>query len=161
MMKLISAQRGWLLSVLLCSAVALQAQIPFMEHIRKDTGKGRLVVVQSAEIDRIVNRNVKVHASAQTDSINRAHPEKIMGYRVQVYAGPKASGKQVALKYEKKIKEAFPGISTYVRFVQPRWTCRVGDFRTRADAQRFLESVNEAKISTQTTIVRCEVFKVY
>ena len=162
MMKLMNAQRWLVLSLFFCFFVAMQAQIPFMEHIRKDTGKGKLIVVQSAAIDCVINRNVKTAVPViEADTIHKGQPERINGYRVQVYAGPKATGKQEALKYEKEIKKVFPGISTYVRFIQPRWTCRVGDFRTREDAQRFLEKVNEEKISTQTTIVRCQVFKVY
>lgn len=163
------AKRYIVLFCLCCVAVWAQAQIPFMEHIRKDTGKGKLIVVQSPAIDRVVNsrtplgkQQAKSHASeASSDSLHRAQPERVQGYRIQIYAGPKANGKEAALNYEKKIKKAFPELSTYVRFIQPRWTCRVGDFATRQEAQEVLNRINEEKISTQTTIVRCEVFKVW
>lgn|GEM_PF-3372478 len=88
-------------------------------------------------------------------------PAKMQGYRIQVYAGPKSTGQSEARKIEQKCKKALPGISTYVRFIQPRWTCRIGDFQTRADANLFVEKLREAKVSSQITIVRCEIFKVY
>lgn len=136
-----------------------------MQYLRSQNGKGKLTVVQSSVLDDIVN-NVQRNVVVQLDSLQRlpgemAKPQKMMGYRIQIYAGPKATGQQVAKQYERRCKEKLPGISTYVRFVQPRWTCRIGDFQNREDAQLFLEKVNEANISKQATIVRCEIFKVY
>ena len=153
------------------SLLALSAQtvqkVGYIQRLRNINTKGRLTIVQSPTIDSLVNYRkcgVTVHASAVDSSSNthlKSQPQKMMGYRIQVYAGPKSTGQQQARNYERRCKEKLPGVSTYVRFVQPRWTCRIGDFQTREEAQLFLEKVNEANISTQTTIVRCEIFKIH
>ena len=88
-------------------------------------------------------------------------PAKMHGYRIQVYSGAKSSGQSEARRIEQKCKKELPGISTYVRFIQPRWTCRIGDFQTRQDAMVFMQKLREANISPQITIVKCEIFKVY
>lgn len=167
-----------------------QAQSTFTDHLRKGK-PGKVVIEQSQDIEDIINHKVikesESHAPAHSHNKNvpstattqpkeeheilldkfrnsygkTNQPEKIQGYRIQVYAGPKSMGQNEARKIEQKCKKALPGISTYVRFIQPRWTCRVGDFQTRTDAELFLRKLQEAKVSPQITIVRCEIFKVY
>ena len=170
---------------------AVQAQSSFTEHLRSGkAGKGKVVIEQSQEIENVINHKVikesSTHntstpkqdvASPDTTQAREAHeylldkfrnsytkdhqPAKMQGYRIQVYAGPKNIGQNEARKIEQACKKALPGISTYVRFIQPRWTCRVGDFQTREDAILFYNKLQEAKVSPQITIVKCEIFKVY
>lgn len=163
----------------------LQAQNSYTEHLRNDnSGKGRITIEQSSAIENIVNNkrikdtplsqptssatprtekeeHEELLSKFQSNIGKDIQPDKMQGYRIQVYAGPKSTGQSEARKIEQKCKKALPGISTYVRFIQPRWTCRIGDFQTRADAQLFIKKLHEAKVSTQITIVKCEIFKVY
>ena len=169
----------------------IQAQSTFTEHLRSGkAGKGTVVIEQSQEIENVINHKVIKESATHTPASSRhnvstpdstqgkeAHeilldkfrnsytkdhqPAKMQGYRVQVYAGPKSTGQSEARKIEQACKKALPGISTYVRFIQPRWTCRVGDFQTREDAILFYNKLQEAKVSPQITIVKCEIFKVY
>ena len=163
----------------------LQAQTSYTAHLRSHkAGQGRVVIEQSSAIENIIN-NKKIKDTPLSNTTSSAtprtekekheellskfqsnigknlQPEKMQGYRIQVYAGPKSTGQSAARKIEQDCKKALPGISTYVRFIQPRWTCRIGDFQTREDAQLFLNKLQEAKVSTQITIVKCEIFKVY
>ena len=163
----------------------LQAQNSYTDYLRSNkAGKGRVVIEQSSAIENIVN-NKRIKDTPLNQSTSSAtprterekheellskfrsnigkdiQPDKMQGYRIQVYAGPKSAGQSEARKIEQECKKALPGISTYVRFIQPRWTCRIGDFQTREDAQLFINKLHEAKVSTQITIVRCEIFKVY
>lgn len=178
-----------ILLFLACTMTA-QAQT-FTQHVRgTDTGGGSLVIVQSAEIENAVNtkksgakekNNRKPGPTMRDSSAVRGHdgegdgrhevgtphydathrPERMMGYRIQIYAGPRNEGQATAKRMEAKCRKALPGLATYVKFIQPRWTCRVGDFQTRQDAEVFLKKVRDANISSQVTIVRCEIFKVY
>ena len=170
---------------LILSFCSLQAQTSYTDYLRSNkAGKGKVVIEQSSAIENIINhKQIKdTPAAGQTSSATPRtdkekheellskfqsnigkdiQPEKMQGYRIQVYAGPKSTGQNEARKIEQKCKKALPGISTYVRFIQPRWTCRIGDFQTREDAQLFISKLYEAKVSTQITIVKCEIFKVY
>ena len=168
------------------SVGCLQAQTTYTAHLRNyKAGEGKVAIEQSSAIENIVNnkriknaplsshktssatprtekeKHEELLSKFQSNVGKNLQPEKMQGYRIQVYAGPKSSGQSAARKIEQECKKALPGISTYVRFIQPRWTCRIGDFQTREDAQLFLNKLHEAKVSTQITIVRCEIFKVY
>lgn len=58
-----------------------------------------------------------------------------LGYRVQVYMGNnQKKSKTDAMEREKKIKEKYPELTSYLSFASPFWKLRVGDFRTQTDA---------------------------
>lgn len=67
---------------------------------------------------------------------------KITGYRVQAYAG--GNSRNDRLKAEQignAIKMKYPEQPIYVHFYSPRWICRVGNFRTLAEANDMLKKV--------------------
>lgn len=79
---------------------------------------------------------------------------KACGYRVQIYSGPgNTASKEAAQEMAAKVRKKFPELSVYCRFKSPRWVCRVGDFATKAAAQRYLEKIRRAKLSNATSIV--------
>ena len=64
----------------------------------------------------------------------------IPGYRIQIY---KESG-NTALDKALEIRDAFEkryNVPAYITFNEPYYRVRVGDFRTRLDAIRFLEKI--------------------
>lgn len=80
--------------------------------------------------------------------------EKARGYRVQVYSGAgSTASKEIAQQKAAEVRAKFPEISVYCRFKSPRWVCRIGDFSTKAAAQRYLEKVRKARISPEASIV--------
>ena len=67
---------------------------------------------------------------------------KVTGYRVQVYAG--GNSRNDRLKAEQtgnNIKMKFPDQPVYVHFYSPRWICRMGNFKSLAEAQKLLAKV--------------------
>jgi hypothetical protein len=61
------------------------------------------------------------------------------GYRVQIYNGnDRAKATQVKLDFMRR----FPGVRTYMTYVQPQFRVKVGDFRSRPDAQKMYQQVN-------------------
>ncbi len=70
---------------------------------------------------------------------------KVPGYRVQTFAGndPRTS-KDEAYRKEQLIKDAFPDVKTYIEYRSPRWSLRVGDFRSKEEATIFLQEMKEA-----------------
>lgn len=86
------------------------------------------VLVRDARFDEVVARQKKENLLHQT----------IPGYRVQIYFGvnrPKAS--EVKLDFAGR----FPEVSAYLTYQQPNYKVRVGDFRSRYEALRFLKSI--------------------
>lgn len=83
---------------------------------------------------------------------------KTKGYRIQVYSGTgNSAAKAEAKAMESKIRRAFPELAVYCHFKSPRWVCRVGDFATREEAQRYLTKIRKQKISIEASIVSDEV----
>lgn len=67
---------------------------------------------------------------------------KVIGYRVQAFAG--GNSRNDRLKAEQTgnaIKMKFPEQPVYVHFYSPRWICRVGNFRSLAEAQKMLAKI--------------------
>lgn len=67
---------------------------------------------------------------------------KVTGYRVQAYAGGNSRvDRQKAEQIGNAIKMRYPDQPVYVHFYSPRWICRVGNFRSLAEAQAMLGKI--------------------
>ncbi len=72
---------------------------------------------------------------------------KMKGFRVQAYAGGNSRrDHNLAEQIKNRVKEALPYEPVYVHFISPRWTCRVGNYRTYAEAQTVLQQIRELGI---------------
>jgi hypothetical protein len=56
------------------------------------------------------------------------------GYRVQIYSG---SDRNKANKMKIDFVRRFPGIQAYMTYVSPQFRVKVGDFRSRGEAQEL------------------------
>lgn len=145
----------------------------YLDHLRADeAGKGKVIVHESPEIDKLVNgeevaepkknttrqdkkenvqkdkiqqeNTVKEESTEETSSITRT-AKKMKGYRVQVFAGGNSGAdKTKANAVGEAIRARFPGHTVYVNFVSPRWICRMGNYKTREEAQEMLDRVKAA-----------------
>ena len=61
------------------------------------------------------------------------------GYRVQIYNGNDRN-KATAVKVD--FIRRFPKMGTYMSYIQPQFRIKVGDFRSRGEAQKFVEQVS-------------------
>lgn len=67
---------------------------------------------------------------------------KVTGYRVQAFAGGNSrADRQKAEQIGNEIKMRYPDQPVYVHFYSPRWICRIGNYRSLAEAQRMLSKV--------------------
>jgi len=60
------------------------------------------------------------------------------GYRVQIYFG---SVRQKASDVKQDFSNKHPEINSYLTYLAPNFKVRVGDFRSRLEAQGFLKSI--------------------
>lgn len=67
------------------------------------------------------------------------------GYRVQVFDdnNPRTS-RSAAASYKSRIESAFPAYRAYVAFNSPYWRVKVGDFRSRAEAESAMVEIRRA-----------------
>lgn len=60
------------------------------------------------------------------------------GYRVQIYSDNNArTAKNEARAKERAIAGSYPDLATYVIYDSPYWRLRVGDCRTRTEAEEL------------------------
>ncbi|CAN5638277.1 SPOR domain-containing protein [soil metagenome] len=64
--------------------------------------------------------------------------QTVPGYRVQIYFG---SVRQKAAEVKLDINSKHAEMSSYLTYLAPNFKVRVGDFRTRLEAQGFLKSI--------------------
>jgi len=86
-----------------------------------------IVIVQEHKIDELLSKHIEVNAK-----------QKLKGYRVKIHFG---SDKMKAREVKAKFISRFPDIKAYEKYDQPNFNIRVGDFRTKLDAYRFLKEV--------------------
>jgi hypothetical protein len=99
--------------------------VSFSQASTADTGK--VEVIEDYKIKELLAKHADINAKAP-----------IKGYRVKIHFGSdKTKAKEVKAKFISK----FPGVPAYEKYDQPNFNIRVGDFRTKLEAYRFLKEV--------------------
>lgn len=60
------------------------------------------------------------------------------GYRVQFFSG---ANRKEAYDQQSRFQALFPDMRTYISYVEPNYKIRGGDFRTRLEAQQFMQEI--------------------
>lgn len=90
-----------------------------------DTGK--VEYIQDHKIKELLNKQQEINSKAP-----------IKGYRIKIHFGAdKAKAKEIKAKFVAR----FPKVPAYEKYDQPNFNIRVGDFRTKLEAYRFLKEV--------------------
>ena len=97
---------------------------------------------QDSLIKVLVNRHI---------SINQAH-RSMPGYRVQIFFGAqRAKANEVKTDF----LQIYPNTGAYLVYQQPNFKIRVGDFKTRLEAMKFLKELQP--LYTTAFLVKDEV----
>ena len=91
--------------------------------------------VESGKIDLVQDSMITQLLSKQVE-INSKTPLK--GFRIKIHFG---ADKNKANEIKGKFIALFPEIPAYSKYDQPNFNIRVGDFRTKLEAYKFLKEV--------------------
>jgi SPOR domain len=83
---------------------------------------------------------VELHADPEVDDIMRSyteHKHAQKGFRVQIVLGDRKTAEDTKRAFLQKN----PDIPAYMSWLAPNWRLRVGDFRTRLEAERLLRDL--------------------
>jgi hypothetical protein len=69
-----------------------------------------------------------------------AHEHRMNGYRVQIFLGDRATAEAT----KRAFLQRNPDVPAYLSWLAPNFRLRVGDLRTRLEAERLLRDVKEA-----------------
>lgn len=92
--------------------------------------RGKVEVVKDSRIDTLIAKRAELNKTAGIG--------QLMGFRVQLYSG---SARKDAYNLQARFQQDFPDIRSYVSYTDPNFKVRVGDFRTRMDAEKFQDQL--------------------
>ena len=91
----------------------------------KDTGK--VTIIQDEKVKELLANHIELNAKAP-----------IKGYRIKIHFGAdKNKAKEIKADFITK----YPNVPAYEKYDQPNFNIRVGDFRTKLEAYKFLKQV--------------------
>lgn len=130
-------------------------------HINQPQSTVRVIMPESmlARLRHAVAESAAVESDEDEVSEPRAssaHRVKA-GYRIQVFDDNNVrTAKQEARNRQHQIEMRFPEFKTYVSFNSPYWRVKVGDFRSRGEAESAMAEIKHAfpALARQIRIVR-------
>lgn len=75
---------------------------------------------------------------------NQSVRKRAAGYRIQVYFSSSRQGRNVARARAREVALKYPHYRTYISYVAPQWRLRIGDFKSREEAQKALKRVRRS-----------------
>jgi hypothetical protein len=97
--------------------------------------------------DQETTGRVKVYQDSRVDTVLKKHIEYnkqqngLDGYRVQIFFDAGNNSLNRANNVVKQFQLLYPNDTAYVSFSEPYYKVRVGDFRTKLDAEGYLQEV--------------------
>jgi len=92
------------------------------------------VIVSDERINTLLAKHISFNENRET----------INGFRIQIFFDSGNNSKSKAVDVMNAFKTKYSKVGAYLTFQEPNYKIRVGDFRTRMDAQRFLHKISDA-----------------
>ncbi|MDB5013158.1 MAG: preprotein translocase [Daejeonella sp.] len=94
---------------------------------------GKVDITKDPKIDALIARRLELSKKGQSAS-------QIDGFRIQIYSG---SDRKIAYAEQTRFKGLYPQVSAYLNYIQPNYRVQIGDFRTRMDAEKFMNAIKQ------------------
>ncbi|MBR4155150.1 MAG: SPOR domain-containing protein [Bacteroidales bacterium] len=95
--------------------------------------KGYVILEQDQRIEQLIQRQNEIHSADNT----------IDGFRIQIFMESGNEAVELGNMESEKFKEKYPDIPVYFIFGQPYYRLRVGDFRTRLEAEKAFQTISK------------------
>lgn len=109
-------------------------------------GSGTATVNQSYELRNALSRHIVSNSNT-----------KLQGYRVRIFFDSDRTARAKSEAIAASFTERYPGIRAYRSHVSPYFKVTVGDFRTRADAQRFASKLTNSGAYPYVFVVKEQI----
>jgi hypothetical protein len=93
-----------------------------------DTAVNVAGIIQDDRVDILVKKHIQINQVQTTTD----------GFRIQVFSDSGINSKNRAQTVHDEFQARFPDKRVSLTFKSPNYKVRIGDFRTKLDAQRFL-----------------------
>lgn len=97
--------------------------------------KGRVMITKDPQIDSLIARRLELNRAGIS-----GNNVILSGFRVQIFS---SLDRQIAYSEQLKFKTRYPETNTYISYTQPNYKLRVGDFRTRLEAEKLMNELKK------------------
>lgn len=137
-----------ILSVLfmLCTPLIAQNNKAIVDELTKDSpNKGTVRIYEDETIKQILGREMAPPRTVYSTHDGSTQYVKMRGYKIQAFSGNnQRTSKNEAYYKQGLVNSSFPEYETVVSFDSPFWRLRVGNFKSRADANEVLKLMKSA-----------------
>lgn len=98
--------------------------------------KGSVKVVKDPLIDSLIARRIELYKGVTSSGT----PIVVNGYRIQIFFGP---NRKEVYDEQARFKSLYPEYNTYISYTQPNYRLKIGDFRTRMEAQQVMNELRK------------------
>lgn len=109
----------------------LMVQPLFVVAQKSDSLSVTTEIIQDPRVDLLVNKHIRINQVIKT----------MEGFRIQLFSDSGNNSKTKAQAVYDEFLAKFPDMGVYLTFKSPNYKVRIGDFRTRLDAQQFLNEL--------------------
>ncbi|MEI6884281.1 MAG: SPOR domain-containing protein [Bacteroidota bacterium] len=102
----------------------------FAQEVRKDSGT--VTVYQDKMVDELVQKQIKLNEAASSQE----------GYRIQIFSDSGNNSKAKAQAAMDEFTSKHPEAKAYLVFKSPNYKVKIGDFRSKLDAIRYLNQIS-------------------
>lgn len=131
--------RIYLLLAVMCFAAMSFAQEPsavISDYMEKSSG-GKVTITQPDALRERLKPQ-KHNSGSVSDEVATT----TVGYRVQVFSdNNQRTAKGQAQARERNVAARFPELNVYLLYKSPSWRVRVGDFKTRGEAEQVMHEI--------------------
>lgn len=105
-------------------------------------GNGKVELIEDSMIPFLQQKRIEFETEPEHELGGGKSGTKgtALGFRVQIYTGPSRSEAYAA---QSKFQRMYNDISTYVSYTQPNYRVKVGDFRSRSEAQAIMRELRK------------------
>ena len=131
-------KKGLILSSAVCLFVLqARAQESNSLEIQKDS---LITLLQNYRALHEINPTTARLISLGTKPIDKAKATRVKrkGFRVQIFSG---SNRSEAYAIQARFKNQYSDMDTYITYAEPNYRIKVGDFRSRSQANEFMKSI--------------------
>lgn len=122
---------------LLCEA---QESAKVISDYIENTSGGKVKITQPEALRARLMPKLVTEEAETAEEVTKA-----VGYRIQVFSdNNQRTAKAQAQARERNIATQFPELNVYLLYKSPSWRVRVGDFKTRSEAEQVMHEIKEA-----------------
>ncbi|MCX6183393.1 MAG: SPOR domain-containing protein [Bacteroidetes bacterium] len=120
-----------LLFLIICSSAI--AQSDENTNNSENGKKGDIIIYGDEQVSALLKKHVSIN--------KKKCPHLVKGYRVQIYSSAGNGSREKANHDQVRFLSNYPDINAYSIWEQPNWKVRVGDCRTRFEAEKLKKEI--------------------